>query len=92
MLVAGSSLEVAPAGDLPEIALEHGARLIIINFLDTYLDSRADVIIRADVAQVLPQLAAPFLPPMPLIEPPADPLNVAALGKNPSLGDVSISG
>ena len=92
MLVAGSSLEVAPAGDLPEIALEHGARLIIINFLDTHLDSQADVIIRADVAQVLPRLAAPFLPPMPLIEPPAESLDVAALGKKPSHGDVSISG
>ena len=52
----------------------------------------SDVIIRADVAQVLPRLAAPFLPPMPLIEPPAESLDVAALGKKPSHGDVSISG
>ena len=30
MLVAGSSLEVAPAGDLPELARANGARLILI--------------------------------------------------------------
>jgi len=56
MLVAGSSLEVAPAADLPHLALEHRARLIIINFGETYLDDRADVLIRGDVAGVLPRI------------------------------------
>lgn len=56
MLVAGSSLEVAPASDLPELALQNKAKLIIINYQPTYLDSRADVVIRADVAEVLPRL------------------------------------
>ncbi len=56
MLVAGSSLEVAPASDLPDLALENGAKLIIINYQPTYLDSRADMVIRADVAEVLPHI------------------------------------
>lgn len=54
MLVAGSSLEVAPASDLPALALENGARLIIITLQPTYLDPKADLIIRGDVAEVLP--------------------------------------
>lgn len=88
MIVAGSSLEVAPAGDLPEVALENGARLIIINYLATHLDDQADVVIRADVAEVLPRLAEPFLPRLPLIEPPPAPANVEAASKNPSRSDV----
>jgi NAD-dependent deacetylase len=57
MLVAGSSLTVEPVADLPLMALGHGARLIIINYQPTHLDERADVLIRADVAEVLPQIA-----------------------------------
>jgi NAD-dependent deacetylase len=56
MLVVGSSLEVAPASDLPELALENGAKLIIVNYQRTHLDNRADVVIHADVAQILPQI------------------------------------
>lgn len=55
-LVVGSSLEVAPASDLPELALENGAKLIIINHQPTYLDARADLIIQAEVATVLPRI------------------------------------
>jgi NAD-dependent deacetylase len=61
MIVAGSSLEVAPAGDLPSLAKSHGARLVIINYGQTHLDDQADVLIRGDVATVLPRLAAPFV-------------------------------
>lgn len=56
MLVAGSSLQVAPASDLPLIAAEHGARVIIVNYQETYLDSRAEIVIHADVAEVLPRI------------------------------------
>lgn len=61
MLVAGSSLEVAPAGDLPLLAQRTGARLIVVNYGPTHVDHLADVVIRADVADVLPRLAAPFI-------------------------------
>jgi NAD-dependent deacetylase len=62
MLVVGSSLEVTPVADLPMLTQQSGARLIIVNFTETYADAWADVVIHADVAEVLPQLAAPFLP------------------------------
>ena len=61
MLVAGSSLEVAPAGDLPLLAQQTGSRLIIVNYEKTHVDTLADVVIHADVDEVLPRLAAPFL-------------------------------
>lgn len=60
MLVAGSSLEVAPAGDLPIMAHEFGARLIIVNLEPTHADKLADVVIHDDVVRVLPELAAIF--------------------------------
>jgi NAD-dependent deacetylase len=60
MLVAGSSLTVAPACDLPQQAKMTGARLIIVNYNETHADFMADVVIRADVAEILPRLAEPF--------------------------------
>ncbi len=56
VLIVGSSLEVMPAGLLPVEAANAGARLIIINREPTYLDERADAILRQDVAEVLPRL------------------------------------
>ena len=58
MLVAGSSLEMAPAGDLPRLAIETGARLVIVNLEPTYMDHLADVTIYGDVVDVLPRLAS----------------------------------
>jgi NAD-dependent deacetylase len=56
MIVAGSSLEVLPVAGLPMRALENGAHLILINFSQTYLDVRADVVLHEDVAEVLPRI------------------------------------
>jgi NAD-dependent deacetylase len=58
LLVAGSSLEVAPASDLPMLARSHQAQLIIINQGTTYMDDFCDVHIQSDVALVLPAIAA----------------------------------
>jgi NAD-dependent deacetylase len=58
LLIAGSSLEVAPASDLPMLARSRQARLIIINQGPTYLDDYCDALIRDDVALALPALAA----------------------------------
>ncbi len=58
MLILGSSLEIMPSAGLPMEALNQGARLIMINFGATYLDERADVLIHADVAEVLPRIVA----------------------------------
>jgi NAD-dependent deacetylase len=60
MLIAGSSLEVAPASDLPRLAHEHGAKLIIINREPTHVDAFSDVVIHGDVAEVLPQIAEAY--------------------------------
>ncbi len=61
LLVVGSSLEVTPAALFPLRALDAGAHLIIINREPTYLDVRADVIVRREAADVLPGLAAEVL-------------------------------
>lgn len=57
LLIAGSSLEVSPAADLPDLALANRAKLIIVNLSHTHLDAWADVLIRGDVAEMLPQIA-----------------------------------
>jgi NAD-dependent deacetylase len=58
MLIAGSSLEVSPAADLPDLARANRAKIIIVNLSHTHLDAEADVLIRGDVAEALPQIAA----------------------------------
>lgn len=58
MLVVGTGLEVYPAAGLPELALRGGATLIIVNYGPTWADDHADLVIRADVAEALPQIAA----------------------------------
>ena len=60
MIVAGSSLEVAPVSELPWLAHQNQARLIIINYQATPVDHLADIIIRDDVARVLPAIVADF--------------------------------
>jgi len=57
MLVIGSSLTVEPVSDLPLMALGHGAKLVIVNYQPTHLDERADVLIHADLADVMPRIA-----------------------------------
>jgi NAD-dependent deacetylase len=54
MLIAGTSLEVIPSAKLPLYAVENGAKLIIINKTETYIDGRAEVILHGDVADILP--------------------------------------
>ena len=56
MLVAGSSLEIAPASEVPFVALRCGARAIVVNYQPSPLDSQAEVVIHEDVAEVLPQI------------------------------------
>jgi len=58
LLVAGSSLEVYPAAELPMRATRHGAELILVNYESTEMDARAAVVIHEDVAVVLPKVAA----------------------------------
>lgn len=57
MLVIGSSLEVLPVAGLPMQAIDRGAHLIIINNSATYLNVRADIVLREDVAAVIPAIS-----------------------------------
>ncbi len=56
ILIIGSSLEVAPASELPWVAAKNGAKLIIVNLEPTPVDHMADICIHADAAVVLPQI------------------------------------
>lgn len=55
ILVAGSSLSVTPAADIPFLAVESGAKAIIVNLQPTPFDQHADVVVHADVMDVLPR-------------------------------------
>jgi NAD-dependent deacetylase len=57
ILVVGSSLEVTPVATLPPTALENDAKLIIVNETPTYLDSRAEVLLNGDAADILPLIS-----------------------------------
>ncbi|HKY84557.1 MAG TPA: NAD-dependent deacylase [Anaerolineales bacterium] len=61
LLIAGSSLEVTPASLLPQVALDAGASLIIVNRAPTYIDERAEAVFRDDLVEILPDLAAEVL-------------------------------
>jgi NAD-dependent deacetylase len=54
MLIAGSSLSVAPACDLPLYTLGNSGKLIIINDRPTHLDEKAEVVINHKTGIVLP--------------------------------------
>ena len=58
LLIAGSSLEVAPASDLPMLARARQAHVIIVNQGPTYMDDYCEMLIREDVALALPAIAA----------------------------------
>jgi NAD-dependent deacetylase len=57
-LAIGTSLAVYPAAGLPEIAVRNGARLVILNAEETPFDPVADVVVRDQLGEVLPALAA----------------------------------
>lgn len=55
-LAIGSSLVVHPAAAFPVIAKENGALLVILNKDPTPLDGLADLVLRADIGDVLAQI------------------------------------
>lgn len=58
MLAIGSSLVVTPAADLPRVAKERGARLVIINRDPTPLDSIADLVINSSIGVTMAAIDA----------------------------------
>ncbi|MEV0334377.1 Sir2 family NAD-dependent protein deacetylase [Nocardia sp. NPDC050717] len=57
-VAVGTSLQVQPAASLAAIAVEHGARLIIVNAEPTPYDDLADEVIREPIGTALPALLA----------------------------------
>ncbi|MFD7643130.1 NAD-dependent deacetylase [Kitasatospora sp. NPDC059795] len=55
-LAVGSSLQVMPAALLPRIALEHGAKLIVVNGEPTPYDDAASEVVREPISEALPKL------------------------------------
>ena len=55
-LVAGSSLVVYPAAQMPLLAKRGGARLVILNLTETPHDNRADIIINEKTGETLSKI------------------------------------
>lgn len=56
LLIVGTSLRVAPAADYPRLAYEYGARLVVANDERTYADRYAEVVLRGDVTDTIPEI------------------------------------
>jgi NAD-dependent deacetylase len=53
-IVVGSSLVVYPAADMPRLAVEAGAKFVIINQGDTPLDEFATLLFPEKIGEILP--------------------------------------
>ena len=53
MVAVGSSLQVYPAAGLTEVAVGHGARLVIVNDEPTPLDDLATLVVRGRAGETL---------------------------------------
>lgn len=59
MLAIGTSLTVTPIANVVPIAYRHGAKVVIINAEPTPFDGIADVVLRAGISDVLPEIVKP---------------------------------
>ncbi len=57
-LAVGTSLVVYPAAHLPQMALDAGSKLVIVNDQPTPYDEAADAVLRDPISAVLPAIAA----------------------------------
>lgn len=55
-VVAGSSLTVWPAAGLPELTIEEGGEVVVVNGAETSLDDRASSVLRGRVEEIVPAL------------------------------------
>ena len=56
MIVMGSSLKVLPAGKLPNLAMQTGSKLIILNRDKTRYDVNADIVINDELKNICNRL------------------------------------
>ncbi|GAA4919631.1 SIR2 family NAD-dependent protein deacylase [Streptomonospora salina] len=57
-LAVGTSLGVHPVAGLCDVALDHGAPLVVVNADPTPYDDRAEAVLRGPISDVVPELAA----------------------------------
>ncbi|MEA2447094.1 MAG: NAD-dependent deacetylase [Actinomycetota bacterium] len=57
-IAVGTSLAVYPVAYLPQMALDNGARVLIVNAEPTPLDREADWVLHRPIGEVLPELVA----------------------------------
>jgi NAD-dependent deacetylase len=57
-LAVGTTLQVMPAAGLCDLALEAGARLVVVNAEPTGYDGVADAVLRGSISDLLPRLVA----------------------------------
>ena len=60
MIVMGSSLKVLPAGKLPNLAMQTGSKLIILNRDKTRYDAHADIVINDELKNICGRLMQEF--------------------------------
>jgi NAD-dependent deacetylase len=65
LLAIGSTLGIYPAAGLVPVALDHGARLVIVNADPTPYDRYADAVLHASISDVLPRIVLGGRPPTP---------------------------
>jgi NAD-dependent deacetylase len=58
MLVVGSSLQVYPAAEVPRVAVERGAPLMVVNDEPTPMDVEATVVLLGRSGDILPALVS----------------------------------
>lgn len=59
-VAVGTSLQVHPAAGLAEVAVDHGARLVVVNAEPTPYDEIADEVVREPIGTALPELLRTF--------------------------------
>ena len=59
-ICVGTSLAVFPAADIPLLAKETGAKLVIINNEETQMDSFADLVINEDISKVFSDISLDY--------------------------------
>ncbi len=55
-IVIGSALVIYPAANIPEYALDAGAKLVIINLSPTPLDEKAEFVVKAKAGEFMPKV------------------------------------
>lgn len=50
-IAIGSSLQVSPANTLPDIALQAGARLVVLNLMPTFFDTDAVLVVKEKIGE-----------------------------------------